>query len=202
MCPPGQQGKAVWWTTISCSHSYFLFTDAKLVDWAIWFRKLDVGVCLLTQLAVLGPGDQERNRNTESVKFQHKHFSKSNPRYNKRRNPPATYHSRNESSMWNGIILVYKNQRSDIPSLSCLPPLHSAILTVVMLRPVMKPPYFPINVMSQHRLFYHTTFLQPPLWLKKIPQIHTNQGKRWKVNLSQGQATKEKRGNRGIALLF
>jgi hypothetical protein len=68
MSPPGQQGKAVWWTTISCSHSYFPFTEVKLVEWAIWFRKLDVGVCLRTQLAVLAPGDQERNRNTESVK--------------------------------------------------------------------------------------------------------------------------------------
>jgi len=41
MTGPGQQGRAVWWTTVNCSHSYFRFTDAKLAVSAIRFRKLD-----------------------------------------------------------------------------------------------------------------------------------------------------------------
>jgi hypothetical protein len=63
MSQPGQQGKAVWWTTVSCSRSYFRYTDAKLTVLAILLRKLDVGVCLFSQLAVLAPADQQRDPN-------------------------------------------------------------------------------------------------------------------------------------------
>lgn len=65
---PGQQGKAMWWTTVNCSHSYCLFTDAKLAVSAIRFCKLDQGFVGLHNWLLLPQGDRERNLNTQSVK--------------------------------------------------------------------------------------------------------------------------------------
>jgi hypothetical protein len=118
------------------------------------------------QLAVLSVGDQERNRNAENVKWS----SSTNAVQNQ------TPLQQAEKSICT-VITIKLNRQCETESSLCTRtedlifhhypvPLYYAILTVVikqhkrlpLLRPVMKPPCFPINVVSQHRLFYHTVF--------------------------------------------